>query len=92
MQLDLGAAVQIGTMILGLGGIYSQMRSIQAVTLSKLDSVVDRLARIEGKGDAHGSEIADLRTRVSTLGVRVTALEHHCHATQGAGSHGPSVG
>jgi hypothetical protein len=76
MAIDTGTAIQIGTMILGLAGIYSQMRSSQAVTIAKLDSVVDRLARIEGKGDAHSSEIADLRTRVSTLGVRVTSLEH----------------
>lgn len=76
MSIDPGTALQIGTMLVGLGGIYSQMRSAQAVTVAKLDSVADRLTRIEGKGDAHSSEIADLRTRVSTLGVRVTALEH----------------
>lgn len=76
MTIDPGTALQISTMLLGLAGIYSQMRSAQAVTLAKLDSVVDRLARIEGKGDHHSSEIADLRTRVSTLGVRVTTLEH----------------
>lgn len=76
LMLDTGTAFQIVTLGLGLVGIYSQIRSSQAVTVAKLDSVVDRLARIEGKGDAHAGEIADLRTRVSTLGVRVTALEH----------------
>ena len=76
MAIDTGTMLQIGTMILGLAGIYSQMRSSQAVTVAKLDAVAERLLRIEGKGDAHSSEIADLRTRVSTLGVRVTALEH----------------
>lgn len=76
MSIDPGTALQIGTMIVGLAGIYSQMRAAQAVTVAKLDGVAERLTRIEGKGDAHSSEIADLRTRVSTLGVRVTALEH----------------
>lgn len=74
-MLDTSQIMQLGTMALGLAGIYSQLRSSQAVIAAKLDGVADRLTRIEGQGTTHAGEIADLRIRVSTLGVRVTSLE-----------------
>lgn len=74
--MDTAQILQLLTVGAGLVGIYSQLRSSQAVIAAKLDAVADRLARMEQRGDHHAGDIADLRTRVSTLGVRVTALEH----------------
>ena len=80
--VDVSLLLQVAAPVVGAIGCYVGVRIAQARVETRLDDIVRKVDRIEGRGDIHTGDISRLREEVSVARTQILSLHQEIGAVR----------